>query len=125
MIREEIRRVRTLKSGGQRIETRQRLPGVLFEEDDTTVMNDIADARKGQFARHGINTVLNVNLMTKTAISVILADKAFRVSEHKLRELRKQAEQAKKGSVLSRVYKNHMKEHNPYLSRFGHDSWKC
>jgi hypothetical protein len=98
MIREEIRRVRWLKSGGQCIEMRQRLPGFIFEEDDVTVMNDIADTRKGHFARHGINTVLDVKLMTETEISVILADKAFRVSEIKLRELHKQAEQAKKAA---------------------------
>jgi hypothetical protein len=46
MIREEIRRVRSLKSRGQWIEVRQRLPRVIFEEDDVTVMNDIADTRK-------------------------------------------------------------------------------
>jgi hypothetical protein len=124
MIRDEIRCVRSLKSGGQWIEMRQRLPGVIFEEDDVTVMNDIADTRNGQFARHGINTVLDVKLMTKNKISVIVADKAFRVSEHKLRELQKQADQAKKGSVPSRIYKDHRQEDNPYLSRFWHDSWK-
>jgi hypothetical protein len=46
MIREEIRRVRSLKYGGQWIEVRQHLPGVIFEEDDVTVMNDIAVTRK-------------------------------------------------------------------------------
>jgi hypothetical protein len=80
MIRDEIRRVRSLKSVGQWIEMRQSLPGVIFEEDDVTVMNDIADTRKGHFARHGINTVLDVKLMNETEISVILTDKAFRVS---------------------------------------------
>jgi hypothetical protein len=46
MIREEIRCVRPLKSGGQWIEMRQRLPGVLFENDDVTAMDDIDDTRK-------------------------------------------------------------------------------
>jgi hypothetical protein len=87
MIREEIRHVRSLKSGGQWIDMRQRLPGVIFEEEDVTVMNDIADTIKRHFARHGINTVLDVKLMTKSEISVILADKACRVSKRKLKEL--------------------------------------
>jgi hypothetical protein len=72
MIRDEIRRVKSLKSGGQWIEMRQRLTGVIFEEDDVTVMNDIADTRKGHFARHGINTVLDVKLMTETEISLAM-----------------------------------------------------
>jgi hypothetical protein len=93
--REEIRRLRSLKSGGQWIEMRHRLPGVIFEEENVTVMNDIADTRKKHCARHGIHTVLDVKLMTKSEISVILADKAFTVSERKLKELQKQAEQAK------------------------------
>jgi hypothetical protein len=46
------------------------------------------------------------------------------LSERKLKELQKQADQAKKGSVPSHVYKDHRKEDNPYLSRFGRDSWK-
>jgi hypothetical protein len=41
---------------------RQRLPGVLFEDDDIMVMNDLADTRKKQFSRHGINIVLDVKL---------------------------------------------------------------
>jgi hypothetical protein len=116
--------VKSLKYGGQWIEMRQRLPGVIFEEDDVTMMHDIAYTRKGHFASHGINIVLDVKLMTETEISVILEDTAFRVSGRKLRELQKQADKAEKGSVPSRVKKDHMQEDNPHLSRFGHDSWK-
>jgi hypothetical protein len=54
IIREEIRCVRPLKSGGQWIE-RQRLPGVLFENDDITAMDDIDDTRKKHFARHEVD----------------------------------------------------------------------
>jgi hypothetical protein len=43
MIREEIRNVRSFKSGAQWIEMSHLLPGVIFEEDNITVMNDIAD----------------------------------------------------------------------------------
>jgi hypothetical protein len=59
------------------------------------VMNDIADKIKIHFARHVINTVIEVKFMTQGEIYVILADKTFRVSELKLKELQKQAEQAK------------------------------
>jgi hypothetical protein len=102
----------------------QHLPGVIFEEDDVTVMDDIDDTRKRHFERHGINTVLDVKLMNETEIYVILEDKAFRMSERKLRELQKQVDKAEKVSVPSRVNKDHSQEHNHCLSRFGHDIWK-
>jgi hypothetical protein len=95
---------------------RQRLPGVLFEDENVKAMNDIADTRKKHFARHGINTVLDVKLMTTSEICAILADKAFRVSERKFKELQKQAEQAKEGRVTSHVFKDHRTDANPYLS---------
>jgi hypothetical protein len=113
-----------LGSGEQWIERRDRLPGVLFEDGDVTAMNNIEDTKKKQFARHGIKTVLDVKFTTASEISVILADKAFRVSEPKLKELQKQPEQAKEGSVPSRVFKDHRTDENPYLSRSGRDSWK-
>jgi hypothetical protein len=86
MIKEEIQRVRKLQTGGQWVVKQDRLPGTLWENDCITTMNNIADKTKAKFAGHGINTVLDMKMMTVSEISAILGDKGFRVSEQKLKK---------------------------------------
>jgi hypothetical protein len=80
MKKDEIQWVRSLKTGGQWIVKRSRLPDVLFEKDCITAMTDIADTTKMKFARHSINTVLDMKIMTITEVAEIMNDKELRVS---------------------------------------------
>jgi hypothetical protein len=52
MIKDEIQRVISLKTGGQLVKKCSCLPDVLFEDGCITTMSDIADTTKGKFARH-------------------------------------------------------------------------
>jgi hypothetical protein len=46
MMREEIKRARTLETGGQWVEKRQRLPGQLYENNNITEMENIAETTR-------------------------------------------------------------------------------
>jgi hypothetical protein len=46
MAREEIKRVNALGTGGQWVETRNRSPGILYEEDSITTIYKIAETTK-------------------------------------------------------------------------------
>jgi hypothetical protein len=78
-------------------------------------MNNIADTTKAKFAGHGINTVIDMKMMTISEI--------FRVSEHKLKKWQESSEQTSEGSAPSRVTKDHRKDENHCLSRYGCDRW--
>jgi hypothetical protein len=123
MLKEEIQRMRTLETGGQWVDKRTRLPGQLYENDDTTKMKNIAETTHAKFERHGITTVLDMKMTNITYISAIMGDKEFRVSEMKLNKWKDTAEQANGGSVPPHVSKDHMQGVNHYLSQYGLD-WK-
>jgi hypothetical protein len=99
MIRDEIKRVKTLATGGQWVEKRQRLPGQLYENDNITEMDNIAETIRAKFEKHGITTVLGMKMITSTTISAIMEDKGFRVSETTVEKWKHAAEQAHKGSM--------------------------
>jgi hypothetical protein len=98
-------------------------PNFLFENDCITTMTDIADTTKTKFSRHNIKTVLDMKMMTASHMSAIMRDKEFKVSEHKLKKWQQAAYQEKEGSVPTHIMKDHRKDMNPYLSRFG-PTWK-
>jgi glutaredoxin-related protein len=81
--------VGSLKTGGQWVEKRSRLPDVLFENDCITIMTGIDDTPKTKFARHNIKTMLDMKMMTTTEVTEIMNDKEFRVSEQKLHKWQK------------------------------------
>jgi hypothetical protein len=60
MIDGEVKRVRSLKTGGKWLKKRARLPGQLWEDDCITTMNYIANTTKTKFAKYGIRTVLDM-----------------------------------------------------------------
>jgi hypothetical protein len=84
MIKEEIRRVIKLQTGGHWVVKQDclpcRIPGNLWENDCITTMNNIADTTKAKFAGHGINTVLDMKMMTVSEISAIENKKMARIS---------------------------------------------
>jgi hypothetical protein len=80
MIKEEIRRVRNLQTGGQWVVKQDCAPGTLWENNCITTMDNIANTTKAKFAGHGIYTVLDMKMMTNTEVSAIVGDKGFRVS---------------------------------------------
>jgi transposase len=123
MIKEEIRRVRNLQTGGQWVVKKDRSPGTLWENDCITTMSNIADTTKAKFEAHGIHTVLDMKMMTDTEVSAIVGDKGFRVSVNTIKKWQQLAEQASEGSAPSRVTTDHRKDENPYLSRYGCDRW--
>jgi hypothetical protein len=75
-----------LATGGQWVEKLQRLPGQLYENDNITEMENIAETTRAKFEKHGITTVLGMKMITSATISVIMGDKGFRVSETKLKK---------------------------------------
>jgi hypothetical protein len=81
MVREEIKRVKALGTGGKRVETRNLLPGILYEDDSITTMDKISETTRAKFERHGIATVLDMKMISAATISAIKGDKDFRVSE--------------------------------------------
>jgi hypothetical protein len=87
-------------------------------------MDNIAETTRAKFEKHGITTVLGMKMITSATISVIMGDKGFRVSETTLNKWQHAAYQAHEGSMPSRVRLDHRMEDNPYLSRYGLDSWK-
>jgi hypothetical protein len=121
MIAEEIKSVRGLKSDGQWVKKRIRLPGQLYGNDSVMAMGNIAEKTATKLKRHGIITVLDMKMITQTESSAILKDKEFRVSDGQRKEWHEAAQQANEGSVPSRVRKDHHKDENPYLSRYGRD----
>jgi hypothetical protein len=123
MIAEEIKRVRGLKSDGKWVEKCIRLPGQLYENDIVMEMGNIAEKTANKLKRHGIVTVLDMKMLTQTESSAIVEDKDFRVSDGQIKEWHKAAQQAHEGSVPSRARKDHHKDENPYLSRYGRDAW--
>jgi hypothetical protein len=64
-----------------------------------------------------------MKMLTQTESSAILKDTYFRVSGGQIKEWHEAAQQANEGSVPSRVRKDHRKDENPYLSRYGRDAW--
>jgi hypothetical protein len=64
-----------------------------------------------------------MKMITITTISAIMGYKECRVSEQALEKSRYTAEQVNEGSMSSCVRKDHRKDKNPYLSRYGRDSW--
>jgi hypothetical protein len=124
MIRDEIQRVGSLKTGGQWIKKRSRLLDVLFEDDCITTMTDIAETTKAKYAKHNIiKTVLDMKMMAAAEVTEIIKDKEFRVPEHKLRKWQDASRHAKEGSVPAHVMKDHRKDIDTYLLRFG-PTWK-
>jgi hypothetical protein len=81
VIKEEIKRVRPLKTEGKWVSKHMRLPEQLFENDCTSEMEKISKGKKDKFTIHGINTILDMKLMTVSVKSAIFVDKGFRVSE--------------------------------------------
>jgi hypothetical protein len=86
-------------------------------------MGNIAEKTANKLKRHGVVTVLDMKMITQTESSAILEDEYFRVSDGQIKEWQKAAQQAKEGSVPSRVRKDHRKDENPYLSQYGCDLW--
>jgi hypothetical protein len=123
MIGEEIKRVRKLKTDGHWVEKLIRLPGQLYENDSVIEMGNIAEKTEKKLERHGIIKVLDTKMMMPTESSAILEDTYFRVSDGQIKEWQKAAQQANEGSVPSRVRKDHHKDENLYLSRYGCDAW--
>jgi hypothetical protein len=64
-----------------------------------------------------------MRVMMTTESSAILEDIYFRVSDGQIKEWQKAAQQENEGSVPLRVRKVHLKDENPYLSRYGRDAW--
>jgi hypothetical protein len=116
MIAEEINRVRGLKSDGQWVEKRIRLPGQLYENDSVMAMGNITEKTATKLKRYGIITVLDMKMLTQTESSAILKDTEFRVSDGQIKEWHEAAQQANEGSVPSRIRKDHRKDETPYLS---------
>jgi hypothetical protein len=100
-----------------------RLPGQLYENDSIIEMGSMAEKTAKKLERHGIITLLDMRMMTTTESSEILGDKDFRVSDGQIKEWQKAAQQENEGSVPSRVRKDHRKDENPYLLRYGRDAW--
>jgi hypothetical protein len=123
LIKEELKRVRELKTEGQWVEKRTHLPGRLFENDSVMVLDKIAGKTAKRLSKHGIKTLLDMKMIAASEISAIMADKNFRVSENTLRDWRAKAEQANQGSTPARIRKDHMENDNTYLSRYGPDLW--
>lgn len=123
LIQEELKRVRALKTEGQWVDKRTRLPGLLFENDSVMVLDKIAEKTAERLSNHGIKTVLDMKMITASGISAIIADKNFRVSETTLRDWQAKTDQAQQGSTPYRVRKDHRQNDNPYLSRYGPDLW--
>jgi hypothetical protein len=94
MVREEIKRVKALGTGGQWVETRNRLPGILYEEDSITTMDKIAETTKAKFERHGIATVMDMKMISAATISAIKGDTYFRLSEQALKRWEAEAEKS-------------------------------
>jgi hypothetical protein len=86
-------------------------------------MGNIAEKTAKKLERHVIITVFDMRMTTPTESSAILEDAYSRVSDGQIKEWQKPAQQANKGSVPSRVRKDHRKEENPYLSRYRRDAW--
>jgi hypothetical protein len=82
LIKEELKRVRELKTEGQWVEKRTHFPGHLFENDSVMVLIKIAGKTAERLSRHGIKTLLDMKMITASEISAIMADKKFRVSEN-------------------------------------------
>jgi hypothetical protein len=69
-----MKRVRSLKTGGQWLEKRDNLPITLFEDGCITTMHDIAETTKTKFAKHEITSVLHMKVMTVSDTTAILGD---------------------------------------------------
>jgi hypothetical protein len=123
MIAEEINRVRGLKTDGQWVKKRIRLPGQLYENDSVMEMGNIAEKTATKLKRHGIITVLDMKMVTQNESYAILEDTYFRVLDGQIKEWQKASQQAHEGSVPSRVRKDLCKDENPYLSQYRRDSW--
>jgi hypothetical protein len=52
MIRDEIKMVNTLATGGKWVQKRQRLPGQLYENDNITEMDNIAETARAKFEKN-------------------------------------------------------------------------
>jgi hypothetical protein len=115
--------VKAFGTGGKRVETRNRLSDILYEEDSIVTMDKIAETTKAKFERHGIATVLDTKMISAATISAIKGDTYFRVSEKAIKKWAAAAENAHEGSASSRVHVDHRRETNPYLSRYGSDYW--
>jgi hypothetical protein len=68
MEREEIKMVKALGTEGQWMETRNRLPGILYEEDSITTIYKIAETTKAKSERHGIAMVLDMKMISAATI---------------------------------------------------------
>jgi hypothetical protein len=116
--------VRKLQTRGQWVVKQDCLPGTLWENYCITTMNNFADTTKAKFAGHGINTVLDMKMMTNSEISTIVGETRDSVCQcRNLKKWQESAEQASEGSAPLRVTKDHKKDENPYLSRYGCDWW--
>jgi hypothetical protein len=62
------------------VETRNRSPGFLYEDDRITTMDKISETTRSKFERHDITTVLDTKMISAATISSIKEDKDFRVS---------------------------------------------
>jgi hypothetical protein len=51
------------------VKKRQRLPGQLYENDNITEMDNIAETTRAKFEKHGITTVLGMKMITSATIS--------------------------------------------------------
>jgi hypothetical protein len=123
LIKEDLKRVRELKTEGQWVKKRTHLPGRLFENDSVMVLDKIAEKTTERLSKHGIKTLLDMKMIIASEISAIMADKKNRVSENTLRDWRAKTEQANQGSTPVRIRRDHRENDNPYLLRYGPDLW--
>jgi hypothetical protein len=113
LIKEELKRVRELKTEGQWVEKWTHLPGRLFENDSVMVLDKIAEKTAKRLSKHGIKTLMDIKMITASEISAIMTDTIFRVSENTLRDWRAKEEQANQGSTPDRIRKDHKENDNP------------
>jgi hypothetical protein len=121
LIKEELNRVRALKTEGRWVKKRTRLPGHLFENDSVRVLDKKFEKTAERLSKHGIKTLHNTKMIAASEISAIMTDKNFRVSGNTLRDWRAKVEQANQGSTPARIRKDHRENDNPYLLRYGPD----
>jgi hypothetical protein len=115
LLKEELKRVRALKTEGQWVKKWTRLPGRFFENDSKMVLEKIAE-KTAERLSNGIKRLMDMMMITASEISSIMADKKIRVSESTLRYLQAKAEQANQGSTPARIRRNHRENDNPYVS---------
>jgi hypothetical protein len=75
MEQREMRRVTTLKKGGQWFHKKGRSPDLLFENDCIINMTDIANTTQTHFEIHGIKTIVDMKFMTTSHMPDIKKDK--------------------------------------------------